>query len=787
MSKAIYEKLGLFYLGRDVNVDTMEVTDALTLLKNKNFTTHAAIIGMTGSGKTGLGIGIIEEAAMDNIPSIVIDPKGDMGDLCLTDPSFSAKSFEPWVKDEALSKGEDPKIYAQKIADTWREGLESWDQDTSRVEKYTSVEKTIYTPGSSAGISINIMASMGVPPQEIMDESDTLASFLKSTVSSLLSLIDIEADPIDSKEYILLAQIISDRWLSGKSVSIEDLIVNIINPPFKKVGILPLESYYPKNDRFKLATKFNAVIASPSFSSWLEGEDLDIQKLLYDDNGKAKIAIFSISHLNDDERMFFVTLLLNRYIAWMRQQSGTSSLKTILYMDEIFGFFPPTGNPPSKEPMLLLLKQARAYGIGVVLSTQNPVDLDYKGLSNIGTWFIGRLQTTQDIDRVIDGLGGKTNAVMDKKQIRTELSNLKKRTFFLKSAHLDDIRIFNTRWVMSYLKGPLKKDEISTLMASQKKQVPESETSPETLLSSQEKNIQDINSYDIIDSSIPQYYEVDISGKFSYRPSLCAKVEVNYYSQSRAIDEKEESILELMLDASDQIPDWSESKNIDTDFSRFPRKAPEGATLAKVPDVVAHDKGLKSAEKELSDMLYRERKLELYRCKSPKLESRPYETLRDFKIRLHDLLNDKKEIEIEKLKDRYSRKESTLRDRLQRAKLQLEKEESDVSSKTTDTMISAGIAVLGALFGQRSTSKIGTTLNKGSRILKEKGDADRAQQRVLDVEKKIEELEYELEEKIDELDERYSIDNCNIETFYIKPRRSDIVIENIALVWRINN
>jgi hypothetical protein len=406
MSKEIYEKLGLFYIGKDVDSGTMEPAEALTLLKNKNFTTHAAIIGMTGSGKTGLGVGIIEEAAIDNIPSIVIDPKGDMGDLCLTDPAFSAETFEPWVKDEALAKGEEPGIYARKIAESWREGLESWGQDASRVEKFSKVKKTIYTPGSSAGISINIMASMEVPTAEVMDDSDTLASFLKSTVSSLLSLIGIEADPIDSKEYILLAQIISENWIAGKSITIEELIGSIINPPFKKVGVLPLDSYYPQSERFKFATRFNAVIASPSFSSWLQGEDLDIQRLLYDEEGRAKIAIFSIANLNDDERMFFVTLLLNRYIAWMRHQSGTSSLKTLLYMDEIFGFFPPTKNPPSKEPMLLLLKQARAYGVGVVLSTQNPVDLDYKGLSNIGTWFIGRLQTTQDIDRVIDGLGG---------------------------------------------------------------------------------------------------------------------------------------------------------------------------------------------------------------------------------------------------------------------------------------------------------------------------------------------------------------------------------------------
>ena len=389
----LYEKLGLFYVGQDIDRDSMQPTDNLTLLKNTNFTTHAAIIGMTGSGKTGLGIGLIEEAAIDNIPSIVIDPKGDMGNLLLTDSTFSPETFRPWVADEARTKGKQPLAYARKVAQMWKEGLASQHQDASRVEKFGSVEKTIYTPGSSAGISVNVLSSLDAPPAEIMEDSDLFGSFLSSTVSSLLSLVGIEADPVGSKEYILIAQVISTAWIAEENLSLEDLIGRIISPPFKKIGVLPLERFYSRDDRFNLATRFNSIIASPTFGAWLEGETLDIQRMLYDDEGNARIAIFSIAHLSDAERMFFVTLLLNRYIAWMRRQSGSGSLKTLLYMDEIFGFFPPVGNPPSKEPMLLLLKQARAFGVGIILSTQNPVDLDYKGLSNTGTWFLGRLQT----------------------------------------------------------------------------------------------------------------------------------------------------------------------------------------------------------------------------------------------------------------------------------------------------------------------------------------------------------------------------------------------------------
>ncbi len=775
--KEIYEKLGLFYLGKDVDKTSMEANDALTLLKNKNFTTHAAIIGMTGSGKTGLGVSIIEEAAIDNIPSIVIDPKGDMGDLCLTDPSFSAKTFEPWVADEAQAKDTNVKDYAVKIAKMWKEGIESWQQDTSRVQTFQDVKKTIYTPGSSAGVAINIMSSLEKPPAEVMEDSDTFTSYLKSTTVSLLSLVGIVADPLDSKEYILLAQIITKAWLSDENISIESLIGQIIAPSFKKIGVLPLDAFYDKDDRFKLATKFNSLLASPSFSLWLKGDNLDIQKLLYDENGKAKIAIFSIAHLNDDERMFFVTLLLNKYIAWMRRQSGTSALKTLLYMDEIFGFFPPTKNPPSKEPMLLLLKQARAFGVGIILSTQNPVDLDYKGLSNIGTWFIGRLQTTQDIERVIDGLGGKVGSSFNKSEIKNLLANLQKRMFFLKSAHLDDIRLFNTRWVLSYLKGPLKRDEISELMKVQKEAQNVEVESVDTLVNKSQK----FAAIQTIDASIPQYYEPDLTGTNTFVASLMLKASVHFYNQSKGIDIENPLILSLPLESNIRNIRWEEAGEEGFDFEKLPHSAPSKAKFQALPKVILEDKALKNAIREAKDFLYQEKNLELLRCKSPKLESKPEESSADFKVRLQDILSDKKEIEIEKLQERYAKKEKVLIDRLARAKARVEKESSD----STSSMIDAGIAVIGALFGRTSPTKIGRAFKKGSDILKERDDMSRAEQRVAEINDDIEKLEYELEDKIDLLNEKYNVDNCDIETFSIKPRRTDIDIQSCALVWRI--
>jgi hypothetical protein len=771
-----FEKLGLFYLGKDIDKETMVATDALTLLKNKNFTTHAAIIGMTGSGKTGLGIGIIEEAALDNIPSIIIDPKGDMGNLCLVDATFSAKAFEPWVADEAKAKEIDVSKYAEKISTMWREGIESWGQTTERAAKLQAVEKTIYTPGSSSGVAINVMSSLESPPTEVMEDSDTFSSYLKSTITSLLSLIGINADPLDSKEYILLAQIITKSWIAKEDLSIEILIGKIINPSLKKIGVLPLDDFYPQDARFKLATKFNSLLASPSFSLWLKGDSLDIQKLLYDEKGKAKVSIFSIGHLNDDERMFFVTLLLNKYIAWMRRQSGTSALKTLLYMDEIYGFFPPTKNPPSKEPMLLLLKQARAFGVGVVLSTQNPVDLDYKGLSNIGTWFIGRLQTTQDIERVIDGLGGKVGASYNKSEIKTLLANLKKRTFFLKSAHLDDIRLFSTRWVLSYLKGPLKRDEISTLMEEQKSAQSFVTESVESL----SKKSTDLESFQNIDDSIPQYFEPDTTQTNSFISTLGAKVMVHFYSQRKGIDESREMIFSLPLEKTQRAIHWEEAEEGEN-FENYPHTPPSQARFQILPDIIIKDKGLKGAIRELKEMLYREQHIELMRCKSPKLESKVDESLSDFTVRLKDILDDKKESEIDKLQVRYGKKEKTLLDRLSRAKERVDKESSD----STSSMIEAGIAVLGALFGKSSPTKIGRAVRKGSKILKERGDMSRAEERMVAVEEDIEALEYELEDRIDALHDKYNVDNCEIETYTMKPRKTDIDVEICAVVWRV--
>jgi len=770
----VYEKAGLFYLGKDVNKNSFKPTDILTLIKNKNFTTHAAIIGMTGSGKTGLGIGLLEEAAIDNIPSIIIDPKGDMGNMLLTDPTFSAQNFKPWVEDEAKAKGVDALELAKKTAQFWKEGIKSWHQDENRVAKFHKVKKTIYTPGSNAGVPINILSSLELPNSAILEDTDNFSSYLSSTVNSLLALIGLQANELDSKEFILLSQIIAKAWQNKQNLTIESLVGSILQPSFKKIGVLPLESFYPKQERFKLANKFNLVIASPSFLGWLEGESLNIEKLLYDNEGNAKVSIFSISHLSDSQRMFFVTLLLNKIVAWMRMQSGASRLRALLYMDEIYGYFPPTKNPPSKEPMITLLKQARAFGLGVVLSTQNPVDIDYKGLSNIGTWFIGRLQTTQDINRVIDGLGGKIDSSFSKDEIKNLLSNLEKRVFFLKSAHLEDIRLFGTRWVLSYLKGPLKKSEINMLMKEQKQNLAPKETV------SSVSNEDDNYVSNVIVKNVIQRFEPNITGSNRYYPTVAAVIEVGYSDSKRGMDFTKE--LSLSLDVSKlNSCNWDECDELEDNLTSFPTKAPSNAKFKTLPQFIAQDSGLKKCQRELKEHIYATSKLELFRCKKLRLESSINQTYEEFIVKVKDVLKEKLEIELDELKEKFEKKEQRLQEQITKAKLAIEKEKAD----QTSSLISAGISILSAFFGRSSATKIGTAVSRSSRVLKERGDISRAEAKLEDLLDRLDELERDLEEKIQELNEKYDIKNYEIETIFIKPKKSLIDINEIALLWRV--
>lgn len=788
---SLYEKLGLFYFGKEVDPKTLATTDNLLLYKSQDFTTHAVIIGMTGSGKTGLGIGIIEEATLDKIPSIVIDPKGDMGNLLLAFPDLKPEDFEAWIDpDEAQNKGIDPKSYAAEVASSWENGLKSFYQDKNRIKLYKeNADFTIYTPGSSVGIPLSVLSNFDVPSEDILDDPDTFSSIINSTVMGLLVLIDIKADPLSSKEYMLLATIFSYFWKKKKGLTLEELIGYIASPPFEKVGVLNLKIFYPQNERLKLAMLLNNVLASPGFSIWTEGEPLDIQKLLYTREGNPKVSILSIAHLDTAQRMFFVTLFLNKYISWMRQQKGTPSLRTILYMDEIFGFFPATSNPPSKKPMLILLKQARAYGVGVVLATQNPVDLDYKGLSNIGSWFLGRLQTKQDKDRVMDGLIKDSADSLSKSEIGSLLSNMKKRTFLLKSAHLDHLSLFQTRWVLSYLRGPLSKPEIKKLMREKSKLLNEREAEEgKSSVEEDSKISKKTTSLPLISDKIQQYFlnNSPYNEEIIFEPKILLKGKIRFYSESKGIDEKEEVFLKLPINENTTEINFEKGIPINDDVSLYDTRSPENAKFYPLPFFIEEMKDFKTVENEFKDSLSRTKRLDLYTCKEFKLLSQPGEDLSSFKVKIIELLRERKDEEVYKLRGIFKGKEETLQKKYNRLLEKLGKEETDTKTATTESVLSLGATLLGAFLGRTKVGNLSsgvTGLRRANRIFKEKKDVSLVKNQIEELTKEIDKLEGELNEKIVEISDKFNIDNYEIETISLQPRKTDISNIYVSLLW----
>ena len=420
---------------------------------------------MTGSGKTGLAVIALEEAARSGIPTLVIDPKGDMGNLLLRFPNLEGSEFERWVDPaKARERGISVPELAAEEASNWLEGLSGWGLGSEDIRQLNAKSRpVIYTPGSSAGTPLNIVGNLTGDPEA---DEETARAETATLVSGLLALMDIDSDPLSSREHILLSNLIEKSRMDGRPVDLGSLIQQVMKPPIRKLGVFDVDTFYPESERTKLAMRLNALVASPTFGAWMEGEPLDVGPLLYGPDGQARCSVIYLAHLTEAERQFVVSLLLARVVTWMRAQPGTSDLRALLYMDEVFGFAPPSAEPPSKKAMLTILKQARAYGVGFLLSTQNPMDLDYKVMSNAGTWMVGRLQTERDKARILEGMqsaGGGDVSELDRR-----ISNLGKREFVLHNTHdRGGPKTFGTRWAMSYLRGPLTKDEVSRLAGDQ--------------------------------------------------------------------------------------------------------------------------------------------------------------------------------------------------------------------------------------------------------------------------------------------------------------------------------
>ena len=760
--KSIQENLKLFYVG---------LKDKEPFLyKNKDLTTHAAIIGMTGSGKTGLGIGILEEACIDNIPSFVIDPKGDMTNLLLAFDEMRAEDFSPYIEEsEAQNKGLSVAELAAKEAQTWKSGIENSFQSLERVKLFKdSAEFKIYTPKSSSGIGVALLGDFICPNIENEEE---FSEYVSSLTSSVLSLVGVESD-INSKEHLLISNIFVNKFCAREDISLEELIGFIAEPPFGKIGVFEVEKFYPNAERMKLAIKLNTLLASPDFRAWLSGERLEISKMLFNKEGKAKCNIFTISHLNDSERMFFVTLLLNEIIAWMRKTEGTSSLRAVLYMDEIFGFFPPNGNPPSKTPMLTLLKQARAHGLGVILSTQNPVDLDYKGLSNIGTWFIGRLQTAQDKARVIDGMTGISGSSMDKNEIENLISNLAKRNFLLKNIHEDGLNVISTRWALSYLKGPLSREQISNLMREKKEN-----------LNAPTKQSVKAAPKPILAPEIEQIYAADHGDELN--AYLYAKANVRFYDAKKGLDcVKAVNFLYRLDEYSDNI-DWSEASE---NLQILTAREPSGKTsYSSLPALVASAKNFKDITKNFKEYVYRNVKLSLYSALN--INSSPNESKEEFYVRLSDRCNEILEAQTANLSEKFEKEKNRLEEKLNKSILKLEKEQKDVKAKGLEAAISVGAGILGAIFGRNLLSrtnlgKVASGAKSANRVLKERDDVKLSEQEVADISAQIEALTEKFQAQASELKDKNDVQNITIDEIFISPKNSDIYDEKVYLLWK---
>jgi len=819
-----FEKLGAFYLGKEYDLQNKQRLEDLVLYDSKDLTTHGMCVGMTGSGKTGLCLGLLEEAAIDGIPAIAIDPKGDLGNLMLAFPGLTANEFRPWIDEgEARRQGMSPDEYAKKTAKMWKDGLAEWGQTGERIARYKqAAEVAIYTPGGSAGLPITVLRSFSAPGPAVLNDPDAYRERVSAAVSGLLALLKIDADPIRSREFILLSNILDVNWKAGRDLEIAQLIHAIQTPPFDKVGFIDLESFFPQKERFGLAMGLNNLLASPAFASWMQGEPLDIQRLLYTPEGRPRLSILSIAHLSETERMFFVTILLNEVLAWVRNQPGANSLRAMLYMDEVFGFFPPTANPPSKQPMLTLLKQARAFGLGVMLATQNPVDLDYKSLSNMGTWFLGRLQTERDKLRVLEGLEGAaadSGSRFDRQAMEKILAGLGSRVFLMHNVHEDQPVIFQTRWALSYLRGPMSKPQIEQLMDPKKAAA--AANSPSTAASTPAAGsfgagdaFGDLApvvassaavaaapapekapapaTKPVLPPGIDQAYirmreRLGPGEHLTYQAAMLGSARVHFVRATYKVDDWVTFTKLRHLDTELDEVDWDEAEVLNLDDIDLEEKGERDAHYDDLPKAISA-RNVKKWESELKSMLYRDQRLSVWKCAELKQYSKLQETEGDFRIRLTNAAREKRDLAVEKLRAKFASKWDTMQGRIRKAEQKVEKERGQYRSAQMSTAVSFGTTLLGALFGRKmasatNISKAGTSLRGVGRTAQQHGDIGRAQEDVESLKRELSELDASFKEEVRELEESYAPSELELEELSVKPRKTDIDVEELMLVW----
>lgn len=826
---------GQFGIGESIDPDTADRTGAAAIIESASLTTHGIIVGMTGSGKTGLGVVVLEEALQSGIPVLAIDPKGDLGNLCLTFPDLAAADFEPWM-DEGTARVKQTTV-ADMAVDTaamWKKGLAAWDHDGEDLRRLAdAAEPVIYTPGSDSGIQVNVLGRLSAPkstdPSVRQDEVD-------ATVGGLLSLIGVSSDPLSGREHILLSNLIIRSWDAGQDMDLPSLLGQLMDPPIRKLGVLDLDTFFPPKDRQSLAMKLNGLLASPTFAAWSQGAPLEMETMLWNPQGKPRAAVVSLGHLDEAERHFAITMVLSRLISWMRSQSGTGELRVLVYIDEVMGLAPPTANPSTKKPILTLLKQARAFGVGLVLSTQNPVDLDYKAISNAGTWLIGRLQTEQDKNRLVDGLRASDGSV-DVAEVERMISGLGKRQFIMRTTRSSALPLFTTRWAMNYLAGPLTRSQINDLMAPKRASLlgvastaSEDTASPTTPASAPTQPVtaqpvaaqpaaatqpaaaqpapvvapQDArpalaedefaappatpNSLSVrfVRSDTPWLDQVKgQSGSARLQPALAARVDMLFDDTKSKLRHKQE--WEAIIPLTESWIDVDQAITVDFDNRDFTTKAPRDAAYV-VPSFEFSASAVNKAKRDLKDKLYANETVELLNNPSLKLWSRPGESSEGFTKRCEQAAEDGADAALLKIRNRLEKKEDRLKAALAKAEDRVGELETQAKGRKTQTVIDLGTSLLGSLFGGRKKSTaLASAARKASSGTRQsssiKARLETAENRVEEKIEDLEQLEAQLAEEIILIDDAWTEKVGEVEKIEVPLEKTDISIDDFWLIW----
>ena len=827
------EMNGKFYLGRIFDPQQTKTTDQSLLYEPADLTTHAVVVGMTGSGKTGLCIDLLEEAALNNIPALMIDPKGDMTNTLLHFPNLLPQDFQPWVNpDQARRAGKTLEQAAEDAALLWKQGLTDWGIDQARLLNLSnSAQFAVFTPGSDAGISINILASLKAPSIPWESNKETLRERISGTVVALLGLVGMDnIDPVRSREHILLSNIFENSWSQGKDLDLSELILQTQSPPFPKLGVFDVNTFFPEKDRFELAMLLNNILAAPAFQVWIEGQPLDIPSLLYTPDGKPRHSVFYIAHLSDSERMFFVTLLYSAVETWMRSQTGTTSLRALVYFDEIFGYLPPVANPPSKQPMLRMLKQARAFGVGQVLVTQNPVDVDYKALSNAGTWMIGKLQTDQDKQRLLDGLDSAMSGSLNRAEYDRLISTLGKRVFLLHNVNAKGPSLFQTRWAMNYLTGPLTRTQIPDLnklvsatwmpsmplaavsqavaASGQMGELAHAQTLPTPVAASTSSGMPTSgfsSTRPTIPAGIAEYFLPNnltftqafkaagrefpaeaFSQGLIYRPVILSQASARLYNLKYKLD------IDIFKTALVVNPDrrgivrWDNYLTNQIESSKLDQAPDPQARFAPLETPLNDVKLINALEKDFLDWAYRTTQVTVRGNETLKLYAGPETSEGEFQTQCANAARQARELELKKTSAPFETKLRALQDKLEREQRELEQDKAELSSRKLETGVNVAETVLG-LFGRGRKRAITSSISKARMTSQAKSDVTESVNAIKDFEEQIAALEAEKEAALQVVNEKWGEVASQISEIYIAAMKKDVMLDIFGVAWMPNH